>query len=194
MGLPERFRTRRLLLSRFVAGDADDFARMRRDPRVAHMLGGARPDAETGQLAQDLAAHWDEHGFGWWALREPEGGRFIGCGGLRRVMVAASREIEVGFGLVPEYWGRGLATELARVAAAQGFVRLGTAGLVSFTLSGNTASRRVMEKTGFTYDRDIVHAGMPHVLYRLSAQGWRMAPVESRSSARAAAAEQAVAV
>ena len=193
MGLPEIFRTHRLLLTRFVAGDAADLARMRRDPRVAQTLGGARPEAETEHLAQHLAAHWDEHGFGWWALRVPESGRFIGCGGLRGVEVGAG-EIEVGFGLIPEYWGRGLATELARVAVAQGIVRLGAAELVSFALSGNVASRRVMEKAGFTYDRDIVHLDTPHALYRLSARAWRTAPaVNSGTPARTAAAEQAVA-
>jgi RimJ/RimL family protein N-acetyltransferase len=38
---------------------------------------------------------------------------------------------------------------------------------VSFTLPHNAASRRVMEKAGLTYERDITHAGLPHVLYRL---------------------------
>ena len=38
--------------------------------------------------------------------------------------------------------------------------------VVAFTLPDNTASRRVMEKLGMTYERDIVHADLPHVLYR----------------------------
>jgi hypothetical protein len=52
-----------------------------------------------------------------------------------------------------------------------------------------------MEKAGLVYDCDIVHSGMPRMLYRLSLQAWRTAPaVESRSPARVAAAEQAVEV
>ena len=43
---------------------------------------------------------------------------------------------------------------------------LGLRELVSFTLPDNTGSRRVMEKLGFSHDRDIIHAGLPHVLYR----------------------------
>ena len=38
---------------------------------------------------------------------------------------------------------------------------------MALTLPHNAASRRVMEKVGFGYDRDIVHAGLAHVLYRL---------------------------
>jgi RimJ/RimL family protein N-acetyltransferase len=37
---------------------------------------------------------------------------------------------------------------------------------VAVTLTTNTASRRVMEKLGMNYERDIEHAGLPHVLYR----------------------------
>ena len=39
--------------------------------------------------------------------------------------------------------------------------------VVAFTLPDNIASRRVMEKAGFAYDRDIQRAGLPHVLYRI---------------------------
>jgi RimJ/RimL family protein N-acetyltransferase len=46
---------------------------------------------------------------------------------------------------------------------------LGLDDIVAFTLPTNDASRRVMEKLGFSYERDIEHAGMPHVLYRLHA-------------------------
>jgi len=54
------------------------------------------------------------------------------------------------------------------------------------------AQRIRMDKAGVTCDCGIVHSGMPHVHYRLSAQAWRAPPaVESRSPARVAAAEQA---
>jgi hypothetical protein len=49
-----------------------------------------------------------------------------------------------------------------------GFQDLDLAELVALTLPHNAASRGVMEKVGFTYDRDIVHAGLAHVLYRLA--------------------------
>ena len=45
--------------------------------------------------------------------------------------------------------------------------------VVCFTLTTNRASQRVMEKAGFEYARDIVHAGLPHVFYRLTAPRWK---------------------
>ena len=78
-------------------------------------------------------------------------------------------EVEVAYALRVESWGNGLATEMARAAVQVAFANLGLPDLVAFTLPTNVASRRVMEKAGFAFERDVVHADMPHVLYRLTA-------------------------
>jgi RimJ/RimL family protein N-acetyltransferase len=93
--------------------------------------------------------------------------RFVGRGGLRRVVIDGKEEVEVGYGLVPEFWGRGLATELAVASVRAGFDVLKLPDIVSFTLPTNNKSRRVMEKVGFQYEKDVVWADLPHVLYRL---------------------------
>src|SRR5262245_33844225 len=162
--LDER-RTLRLLLTRMRPDDLDDLARMYGDPRVMATLGGVRSAAETAQYLERVLAHWDQYGFGWWAARDPLTGQFAGRGGLRHATVEGRAEIEVGYGLLPEFWGRGLATELARESVRVGFAELHRPELVSFTLPTNDASRRVMEKAGFRYERDIIHADLPHVLY-----------------------------
>jgi RimJ/RimL family protein N-acetyltransferase len=38
--------------------------------------------------------------------------------------------------------------------------------MVAITLATNRASQRVMEKAGLTYERELIYAGLPHVLYR----------------------------
>ena len=43
--------------------------------------------------------------------------------------------------------------------------------MIAITLPDNVASRRVMEKTGFVYEREIRHVGLAHVLYRRRAPG-----------------------
>ena len=48
-----------------------------------------------------------------------------------------------------------------------GFDRVGLDELAAYTLHDNVRSRRVMEKAGLTYERDIVHDGRPQVLYRI---------------------------
>ena len=78
-------------------------------------------------------------------------------------------EVELGYGLRPEWWGRGLATEMSRVALQVGFERLGLESIVAFTMPTNVGSRHVMEKLEMTFERDIIWADMPHVLYRITA-------------------------
>ena len=105
--------------------------------------------------------------------RDAATSRFVGRGGLRHTVVEGKPDVEVAYGLMPEFWGRGLATELARESVRVGFVDLQLADLVSFTLPTNRASQRVMEKAGFRYERDVIHADLPHVFYRLTEQQWR---------------------
>jgi RimJ/RimL family protein N-acetyltransferase len=165
--------TPRLVLTRPTERDLPDLVRMHRDPRVMATLGGLRSDAELTTFHEQLLAHWASYGFGWWAARMQADGSFVGRGGLRSVTLGGVGEIEVGYGLVPEFWGRGLATELAAVAVRTGFHALHLKALVCFALPDNRASRRVMEKVGFRYERDIVHGGLLHALYRLTAGQWR---------------------
>lgn len=168
-----RLRTARLVLTRIVAADLDDLCRMHRDPDVMATLGGLRSDEVSADILRQLMAHWETHGFGYWMARDPDSGAFVGRGGLRRVVVGGGDEIEVGYALMPEYWSRGLATELARECVRVGFEALGQQELVAFTLPTNYASRAVMQRVGFLYERDVIWSGMPHVLYRLPVEVWR---------------------
>ncbi len=192
MQLQEQFRTRRLLLTRLRRSDLHDLLCMHHDPRVTPTVSGSGRDSHAEALGEELVSQWERHGFGWWAVRDPASGHFIGRGGLRPAIVDGAPEVEVGFGLLPEFWGRGYATELARVSIAQGFVRLALPDVISLALPGNRASRRVMEKARLRYERDTVRGGLPHVLYRLTAEAWRTAPVARvRDTAHVAAALQA---
>ena len=166
-------RTSRLLLLRSRADDFDDLDRMHRDPQVMATLGGIRSAEQTTQFIDGLLAHWEQHGFGLWVARDAATGRFAGRGGLRHVLIEGKPEVEVSYGLMPEFWGRGLATELARESVRVGFNDLQLSDVVSFTLPTNRASQRVMEKAGFRYERDVIHADLPHVFYRLTEQQWR---------------------
>jgi RimJ/RimL family protein N-acetyltransferase len=110
--------------------------------------------------------HWVAHGFGPWLLFDRARGGFVGRAGLRWTEVEGQRAIELAWALLPEWWGRGLATEAAVAAIAVARER-GIDRLVAFTLIRNDASRRVMEKAGLRLLRDIEHAGLPHVLYEI---------------------------
>ncbi len=89
----------------------------------------------------------------------------MGRGGLQYTYAAGLNEVEAAWAIVPARWGEGLATEMAQAAIEVGFEELELPWIVALTLPDNLASRRVMEKTGFAYQREIEYAGLPHVLY-----------------------------
>jgi RimJ/RimL family protein N-acetyltransferase len=139
------------------------------DPRVGRTLWPTREPLTAVDVRSSVAAgsdHWDRHGFGLWLLRDGETGALVGRGGLQLTFVEDIHEVEAAWAIVPDRWGQGLATELALVAIDVAFDALDLPGVVAFTLPDNVASRRVMDKAGFVYERDIIHAGLPHVLYR----------------------------
>jgi [ribosomal protein S5]-alanine N-acetyltransferase len=167
----ETFRTDRLVAERLRDEHFEEIRRMHQDPAVMTTLGGLRSDGETAGYLRDNLEHWDRYGYGMWVFREGTSGRFVGRAGLRNTRVGGGDEVELAYALVAEYWNRGLATEMARAILGLAFERLGVTDLVCFTLPTNLASRRVMEKAGFTYEREVMHAGLPHVLYRITARG-----------------------
>lgn len=141
------------------------------DARVARTLGGVpSPDVLAGMVARQ-AAHWTAHGFGYWLWRDRAGGQVVARGGLQHVLVGGFSEIEVGWAVDADRWGEGLASELGTAAVEHAFGPLAIEELVALTLTQNFASRRVMEKLGFTREEQRVeHAGLDHVLYRLRAR------------------------
>ena len=169
----DQLQTARLLLTRLRAEDFGDLHVMHTTPEVMATLGGVRSREATRRVLDALLANWAVDGFGYWLARERNTGRFAGRGGLRRVQLDGRPAVEVGYALMPEFWGRGLATELARESIRVGFAELGLSALVGFTLPTNRASQRVMERAGFRPAGNTVWAGLPHVLYRLGAADWR---------------------
>jgi ribosomal-protein-alanine N-acetyltransferase len=164
--------TRRLVGERLRPSDLGDLRGLHRDPGVMATLsadGEVAPEGHTREHLRGGLEHWERHGYGTWMFRDRARGGFVGYCGLWNTRVEGREEVELAYAVASGRWGEGFGTEMAREVAALGLGRLGLAGLVARTLPTNRASRRVMEKAGFGYERDTVHAGLPHVLYRLPA-------------------------
>jgi [ribosomal protein S5]-alanine N-acetyltransferase len=166
----DRVETQRLVCERLRMDHLDDVSRLLGDPRVGRWM-WHRPDAppterEIVEGLADKIDHWERYGFGLWLLRDRVTDEAIGRGGLQWTYAVDLHEVEAAWAIVPERWGEGLATELALASIETAFGPLGLDEVIAFTLPDNLRSRRVMEKAAFAYQRDIVHGGLPHVLYR----------------------------
>jgi [ribosomal protein S5]-alanine N-acetyltransferase len=161
--------TARLVGRRPEPGDADAYVGLYGDPRTPEELWPSdlrTPDHARATL-EGFIEHWQRWGFGAWTVLLP-GGEVIGHAGVQHTTIGDRPEAELLWFSHPDYWNRGYATEMAREAVRVAFDVLELDDVVSFTVHGNAASRSVMEKLGMTYERDVEHAGLPHVLYRLT--------------------------
>src|SRR4051812_44080491 len=135
---------------------------------------------QSDALVDRIEAHFEQHGFGAWAIEVPGVAPFIGFTGLSVPHFKAPFMpcVEVGWRLAVAYWGKSYAAEAARLALDYGFETLRLREIVSFTTVTNLRSRAVMERVGMRrdpaddFDHPTLADGHPlrrHVLYRLGA-------------------------
>jgi ribosomal-protein-alanine N-acetyltransferase len=163
----ERLETERLVGERLREDHFAYHRAMDTDPDVMATLGGVPSENESWERLRSGLEHWERNGFGPWVFHARSTGETVGGAALRRVEIEGQEEVELGYRVAAAWWGRGIATEMASALVGVARDRLGLREIVAFTLPHNLASRRVTEKVGFTYERDIEWAALPHVLYRL---------------------------
>jgi RimJ/RimL family protein N-acetyltransferase len=130
-------------------------------------LGGAWTEEQAREKFLWNCDQWARHGHGQWIFLLKDGGALVGRCGIRRMVVNEKEEVELGYAVLPELWGKGFAPEMGRKALAVAFDAFHYPSVVAFTLLDNHRSERVMQKLGFSREAEILHAGLPHVLYRL---------------------------
>ena len=144
----------------------EELAALHADGRVMATMGGSTATAaESRAWIERNLRHGEEPGLGIFVFRERATGRFVGRGALRRIEIGGGEEGEVGYAVAGDLWGQGLATEMALGLVAHAEAS-GLRDLVAYTEPANAASRRVMEKLGFAYERDVEQHGRAQVLYR----------------------------
>jgi [ribosomal protein S5]-alanine N-acetyltransferase len=108
------------------------------------------------------------------ALVETASGEIIGFAGLNPCHVLSGDDLEFGFVLAREAWGRGLATEIGRAQLAFGFEQLGRARLLGLASAENAASIVVLKKLGMRHHADVTPSGRSsRRLYCIGADEWR---------------------
>jgi RimJ/RimL family protein N-acetyltransferase len=153
-------RTERLLLRRWRHEDSAPMAAINADPEVARYLN--RPPAEESAdvFVPWMTAHWEQQGFGPFALesREPATqGALLGFAGvaLATYLEPVAHLPELGWRLARDAWGRGLATEAATAARDHAFGQLGLPRLISIVHPENPRSQSVARKLGMEVERQV---------------------------------------
>lgn len=150
-------RTPLLLRRRFAEDDAGAVFALYADAEVMRFMGAppASVHEEAANLRAHIARYYQGLGFGLWAVILRETGELAGRCGLLRSEIGGRSETEISYLLARRFWGQGLAAEAARAVLHHGFGALGMERIVAVIDPRNTASRRVAQRIGMRYERDV---------------------------------------
>lgn len=155
--------TERLILRPMTDADVEEVFRMRRDDEIMRFI---REPVASRREAEDwikmISSRWAKDRIGFCGVIEKQSGKFAGWCGLWQLK--ESREIEVGYAIVKDFWRKGFASEAANAFLAYGFNELSFEKIVAVARPENAGSRAVMEKIGMRFDyigkfyeRELVH-------------------------------------
>jgi RimJ/RimL family protein N-acetyltransferase len=148
--------TERLLLRPFTLDDAEEFFPLASDPDVLRFTGEI-PAKSVEEVRQIMSARslndYKVYGFGRMACIEKSSGRLIGFSGLK--YLAELDEVDIGYRFLPDCWGKGYATESAKVFVDQCLREQKFNRIIGLVEPENTASSNVLKKLGLTFDRKI---------------------------------------
>jgi len=167
MGLPT-LETERLILRPWSLDDIDALHQIWTDPQVRRYLWDDEviPRERAAAAVEAGVAEASQNGVGLWcALRKPAGA-LAGFCGFR--YIDDSPDIELLYGLLPDYWGLGLATEAARAALEYGFDAARFTRIYARTDVPNRASVRVMERLGMEFEKETHLDARPTFIYSLT--------------------------
>ncbi|MBS1786774.1 MAG: GNAT family N-acetyltransferase [Acidobacteria bacterium] len=164
-----RLQTSRLRLMPFQRSDVDDLHRMWTEPEVRKYLWDdlVIPRDTVVAIVENSLQSFAESGLGFWMLNLKGSFRIAGFAGLRHFRLPESnyQEVEVLYGLLPDYWGKGLATEAAEAILQYGFQQLRLERIYAGADPPNIASIKVMERLGMKFLCTVNLNGLPAIYY-----------------------------
>lgn len=156
--------TDRLLLRPLTRQDVDAFVALHDDDQVNEFVGSYTQERALTRL-KTIEEQWALRGHGLCAVELKETGAFLGRAGLQ--YWKQFDEVEAGWVLRSDTWGRGYATEAAHACVDWGFTALGLDRVTAMIRPGNAPSVRVAERLGFAPLRSDTLVGNKVTVYAL---------------------------
>jgi RimJ/RimL family protein N-acetyltransferase len=156
--------TERLTLREWRDEDRDALLAMCNSPTVMEHLGGPSSAGQIDAGIARLRASQAANGFCFWAVERREDAAFLGFCGLKianDVGTPIEGEIEIGWRLREDAWGKGYAREAAEASLAWAWANLDADRVIAITVPANTRSWGLMERLGMARrpDLDFGHPG-----------------------------------
>ncbi|WP_343063301.1 GNAT family N-acetyltransferase [Halobacillus locisalis] len=153
------YETRRLKFRKYNDEDFDYLFSLLSDPEMVRYIGdgNTKDEKSTKNFLNWIYSSYDVGpDLGLMVLENKEDNTQIGHAGLVPQTVDGAEEIEIGYWVSRKHWGKGYATEAAKALKEYGLIDLGENRLVSLIQPNNMPSRKVANKIGMDFDKEIV--------------------------------------
>jgi len=168
--------TERLKFRLLGASDFDRWERLFEADNAALFLGfdPSLPPRELCQLWFDKVHHRYKHDLGGMnVLVDKNTNLMVGQCGLLVQTVEEVERLEVGYSVLPEFWGQGFASEAAQKCKNFAFENSFTESLISIVHIDNIGSEKVARKNGMTVEKNIAnYKGFPIKLFGITQEEW----------------------
>ncbi|WP_105616317.1 GNAT family N-acetyltransferase [Vallitalea okinawensis] len=170
------FESERLGFRQWDEKDKEPFYMMNSNNEVMRFFPNTLLREESNKFVDKIMKHFEEKGYGLWAVEVKKTNEFIGFIGFKEATFEAAFTpcIEIGWRLDNKHWNRGYATEGARACLKYAFNQLKLNDIYSFTAQINHPSINVMSKIGLREVGTFNHPKVaedsplrPHVLYKI---------------------------
>ena len=182
--------TERLVLRPMASADADVLHAFWIQPEVRRYLWDGRiiSPAQVAEFIAGSESDFAERGFGFFVIHRTRDGQadpvFAGFCGFR--LFDRGPDVELLYGILPEFWGEGIVTEAAHAVLGFGFGELGFERVLACTDTPNQRSVRVMRRLGMEFQERREYHGLDTVFYALERTEYQSATERGDSGAHRA--------
>lgn len=130
---------------------------------------------QAADIIRFVRQQYENNGIGRWTILEKETHTFIGWAGLKRVKEEVngySDYYDLGYRLLPEFWGRGIASECAQASLEFGFSHLQLDTIYAAAHCANAASLSILQKMGFTRHNTFFYFGADQYWFSVEKSHW----------------------
>ncbi len=143
------FNTDRLAVRNFTVNDYDNHFLLTGNADVMRYIRPVKNKEESDLYFNETVLNAPVHAFqGRWAVEEKNTKRFIGSFAIIPIPDDEAKT-QMGYSFLPEYWGKGLASELVEAGLVYFKERTPLPEIYGITEVGNVASQKVLLKNGF---------------------------------------------
>ena len=154
--MSKEIKTKRLLLRQFQPDDLENVFRGLSHPDIIPYYGVRYDSLDATKAQMEFFFDLEKNGTGmWWAICSLDNNIFYGAGGLNSLS-KEHKKAEIGFWLLPEYWGKGILSEAMPLICSYGFNQLGLHRIEGFVESKNENCKNAMKKSSFKYEGTMV--------------------------------------